>query len=55
MFSKVTVAIKIYEDAPGGHSFNRIDTPLARESRKEVYDFLAKYRKSAPADGQTRK
>ncbi len=34
---------KIYQDAPGGHAFNRIDTPLARESRKEIYAFLAKY------------
>jgi dipeptidyl aminopeptidase/acylaminoacyl peptidase len=34
---------KIYQDAPGGHSFNRVDTPLARQSRKEVYDFLARY------------
>ena len=31
---------KIYEDAPGGHSFNRTDTPLALESRKEVWSFL---------------
>ena len=31
---------KIYEDAPGGHSFNRTDTPLALESRKEVWAFL---------------
>lgn len=30
----------IYEAAPGGHFFNRIDTPLAVQSRKEVYDFL---------------
>jgi dipeptidyl aminopeptidase/acylaminoacyl peptidase len=36
---------KIYKDAPGGHSFNRLDTMAARESRKEVYDFLAKYLK----------
>jgi dipeptidyl aminopeptidase/acylaminoacyl peptidase len=36
---------KVYEAAPGGHSFNRLDTPLARESRKEVYAFLAKYLK----------
>ena len=36
---------KIYEDAPGGHSFNRMDTPLAHESRREVYQFLAKYLK----------
>jgi dipeptidyl aminopeptidase/acylaminoacyl peptidase len=34
---------KIYEDAPGGHSFNRMDTPLARESRKEIYAFLARH------------
>lgn len=33
---------KIYPDAPGGHSFNRIDTAVARASRKEVYDWLAK-------------
>ena len=36
---------KIYQNAPGGHHFNRLDTPLARESRKEVYAFLAKYLK----------
>jgi len=36
---------KIYKDAPGGHSFNRTDTPLARESRKEIYSFLGKYLK----------
>ncbi|HXI03765.1 MAG TPA: alpha/beta fold hydrolase [Candidatus Saccharimonadales bacterium] len=36
---------KIYQDAPGGHSFNRMDSPLARESRKEVYAFLARYLK----------
>jgi hypothetical protein len=34
---------KKYQNAPGGHSFNRLDTKLARESRKEVYQFLAKY------------
>lgn len=34
---------KIYQDAPGGHSFNRLDTPLAQESRREIYDFLARY------------
>jgi dipeptidyl aminopeptidase/acylaminoacyl peptidase len=36
---------KIYENAPGGHYFNRIDTPLARESRKDVVAFLAKHLK----------
>ena len=36
---------RIYEDAPGGHSFNRLDTRLARESRAEIYEFLARYLK----------
>jgi dipeptidyl aminopeptidase/acylaminoacyl peptidase len=36
---------KIYKDAPGGHSFNRMDVPTARESRKEIYDFLARHLK----------
>lgn len=34
---------KIYQDAPGGHIFNRIDTKLAKESRVEIYKFLAQY------------
>lgn len=34
---------KIYDQAPGGHAFNRIDTKLARESRTEIYRFLARY------------
>ena len=34
---------KVYPDAPGGHSFNRIDTALAQESRAEVYAFLTRY------------
>ena len=37
---------KIYEDAPGGHMFNRLDTKLARDSREEIYVFLAKYLKN---------
>lgn len=36
---------KIYENAPGGHAFNRLDTKLARDSRKEIYDFLARHLK----------
>jgi dipeptidyl aminopeptidase/acylaminoacyl peptidase len=36
---------KVYKDAPGGHEFNRLDTRLAKESRAEVYRFLAKYLK----------
>jgi dipeptidyl aminopeptidase/acylaminoacyl peptidase len=34
---------KIYENAPGGHYFNRTETKLARDSRREIYLFLAKY------------
>ena len=34
---------KIYQAAPGGHHFNRIDTKLARESRGEIYTFLKRY------------
>jgi dipeptidyl aminopeptidase/acylaminoacyl peptidase len=36
---------KIYENAPGGHHFNRIDTALARQSRQDIYAFVAKYLK----------
>jgi dipeptidyl aminopeptidase/acylaminoacyl peptidase len=36
---------KVYENAPGGHAFNRLDTKLARDSRAEVYKFLAQYLK----------
>ena len=38
---------KVYENAPGGHYFNRVDTRLARDSRKEIYQFLARYLKPA--------
>jgi dipeptidyl aminopeptidase/acylaminoacyl peptidase len=38
-----TFEYRIYPDAPGGHSFNRIDTTLARESRKDIYAFLEKH------------
>ena len=34
---------KVYDNAPGGHYFNRTDTALAIESRHEVYVFLARY------------
>jgi len=34
---------KVYQNAPGGHAFNRLDTKLAKESRAEVYRFLARY------------
>jgi dipeptidyl aminopeptidase/acylaminoacyl peptidase len=36
---------KIYENAPGAHQFNRIDTKLARDSRREMWDFLARHLK----------
>jgi dipeptidyl aminopeptidase/acylaminoacyl peptidase len=32
---------KVYEDVPGGHSFNRMDSSAARKSRAEIYDFLS--------------
>jgi len=34
---------KIFKDAPGGHSFDRMDTVLAKKIRLKVYNFLAKY------------
>jgi dipeptidyl aminopeptidase/acylaminoacyl peptidase len=34
---------RIYTNAPGGHVFNRIDTPLAVESRTDVWRFLGKH------------
>lgn len=38
---------KIYKDMPGGHTFNRIDLYSAKESRFEIYKFLADYLKPA--------
>jgi dipeptidyl aminopeptidase/acylaminoacyl peptidase len=38
-----TFEYKIYDNAPGGHAFNRLDTKLAKDSRAEVYRFLAQY------------
>lgn len=38
---------KVYQNAPGGHYFNRLDTKFARESRAEIYKFLAGYLKPA--------
>jgi len=34
---------KIYQNEPGGHIFNRMDNRLARESRREIWAFLARY------------
>ena len=35
---------KVY-DVPGGHSFDRLDTPEAWAARREIYAFLARYLK----------
>ena len=34
---------EIYEDVPGGHSFDRLDGTEAKQIRVKVYQFLAKY------------
>ncbi|GAB4260001.1 MAG: alpha/beta fold hydrolase [Saprospiraceae bacterium] len=34
---------EIFEEAPGGHAFDRIDTKLAGEVRFKVYKFLERY------------
>ncbi len=36
---------EIYEDVPGGHSFDRMDTKVAKEIRLKIYKFLATYLK----------
>ncbi len=33
----------IFKDAPGGHSFDRIDTKTAKEIRMKIYKFLGEY------------
>jgi len=34
---------EIFQEAPGGHSFDRIDTAFAKKTRLKIYAFLAKY------------
>ena len=34
---------EIFKDAPGGHSFDRLDSKQAREIRLKIYTFLARY------------
>lgn len=34
---------EIFENVPGGHSFDRMDTRKAKEIRLKIYKFLAKY------------
>ncbi len=36
---------RVFENGPGGHHVDRIDTTLAREARKDIYRFLATYLK----------
>jgi dipeptidyl aminopeptidase/acylaminoacyl peptidase len=38
---------EIYEDFPGGHSFDRLDGKEAKEIRVKIYKFLARYLKPA--------
>lgn len=41
--AKKTFEYEIFKDAPGGHSFDRLDTRLAREIRLKIYNFLSRY------------
>ena len=34
---------EIYQEIPGGHSFDRMDTKIAREIRVKIYGFLDQY------------
>jgi len=36
---------EIFQDLPGGHSFDRLDTRQAQKIRLRVYDFLARFLK----------
>lgn len=36
---------RIYTNAPGGHLFNRLDTEVGEQSRREIWRFLAEYLK----------
>lgn len=36
---------KVFPEAPGGHSFDRMDDIFAREARQEIWRFLARYLK----------
>jgi dipeptidyl aminopeptidase/acylaminoacyl peptidase len=37
------IEYEIFENLPGGHSFDRLDTKKAREIRIKIYKFLADY------------
>ncbi|NWG00088.1 MAG: S9 family peptidase [Thermoanaerobaculaceae bacterium] len=34
---------EVFKDAPGGHSFDRLDIPTARAARAKIWTFLARY------------
>ncbi len=34
---------RVFQDAPGGHSMDRLDTRLARDARRDVYRFLSRH------------
>lgn len=40
---------EIYEDAPGGHRFDRMDTMMSKKVRLKVYQFLNQYLKAPKA------
>jgi len=40
-----TFEYKVFDDAPGGHSFDRMDIPSARAARAEIWAFLARHLK----------
>jgi dipeptidyl aminopeptidase/acylaminoacyl peptidase len=40
-----TFTYEIFRDVPGGHSFDRLDTKIAKETRLKIYAFLAQYLK----------
>ena len=40
---------EIYEEVPGGHGFDRIDTKSAKQARVKIYQFLAKQLKPGNA------
>ncbi len=42
---KKKFSYKIFQNVPGGHSFDRMDTKKARTIRLKIYEFLGKYLK----------
>jgi hypothetical protein len=46
-----TFEYRVFDTAPGGHGFERMDTPKAREIRRDVYRSLARYLKPPHLQG----